>query len=69
MRAANTRAEVPPLVAPELLLPAIPSSISSNQRTQGIVVRVEEPAALNWFGPSYEEYRRTVARWFPRLRS
>lgn len=28
----------------------------------------EEPALINTFGPSYEAYRRTVPRWFPRAR-
>ena len=35
MNEPNTRADAPPSVAPELLLPAMPFSISSSQRTQG----------------------------------
>jgi protein-S-isoprenylcysteine O-methyltransferase Ste14 len=29
---------------------------------------LEEPGLADRFGPSYEEYKRTVPRWFPRLR-
>ena len=30
---------------------------------------VEEPGLVNRFGEDYEEYRRNVPRWVPRLRA
>jgi protein-S-isoprenylcysteine O-methyltransferase Ste14 len=33
------------------------------------VVMYEEPTLRRQFGESYEEYRRTVLRWIPRLRT
>ena len=32
------------------------------------VLLYEEPTLRQQFGESYEEYRRTVPRWIPRLR-
>jgi protein-S-isoprenylcysteine O-methyltransferase Ste14 len=33
-----------------------------------VVVMVEEPALANKFGDSYIQYKRSVCRWFPRLK-
>ncbi|HZN62752.1 MAG TPA: isoprenylcysteine carboxylmethyltransferase family protein [Planctomycetota bacterium] len=34
----------------------------------GFVVRFEEPTLKRLFGDAYEEYRRSVPRWIPRVR-
>lgn len=34
---------------------------------QLFIVFIEEPGLKRRFGPPYEEYRRSVPRWFPRL--
>ena len=31
------------------------------------VILYEEPTLRSKFGPSYEEYRKTVPRWIPKL--
>jgi protein-S-isoprenylcysteine O-methyltransferase Ste14 len=33
------------------------------------IPRVEEPGLVKRFGEDYEEYRRNVPRWMPRLRA
>jgi protein-S-isoprenylcysteine O-methyltransferase Ste14 len=35
---------------------------------QLFVVFYEEPTLLRQFGESYEEYRRSVPRWVPKIR-
>jgi len=33
-----------------------------------LVIAIEEPILKNTFGADYDEYRRNVPRWIPRLR-